>query len=103
MSCRPDPDASAPLRTELLEALVSAVERRGIYVYLLLNQPSSEGDSSSQDHDRWAERLRARGIDVRLHVPGIPLHEKLVVVDLAKILLGSHNWTEGALSGKKGV
>ena len=101
MYVMPDPDAAAPLRTELLEALVSAVEKRGVYVYLLLNQPSSEGDSSSQDHDLWAERLRTRGIDVRLHVPGIPLHEKLVVVDLAKILLGSHNWTEGSLSGKK--
>ena len=101
MYVMPNPDATAPLRTELIDALVSAVEKRGVYVYLLLNQPSSEGDSSSQDHDLWAERLRARGIDVRLHVPGIPLHEKLVVVDLAKILLGSHNWTEGSLSGKK--
>ena len=101
MYVMPDPDASAPLRTELLDALVGAVERRGVYVYLLLNQPSSEGDSCSRDHDLWAERLRARGIDVRLHVPGIPLHEKLVVVDLAKVLLGSHNWTEGSLSGKK--
>ena len=24
-----------------------------------------------------------------------------MVVDLAKVLLGSHNWTEGSLSGKK--
>ena len=45
--------------------------------------------------------LARSGIDVRLHVPTISLHAKVIVVDLAKVLIGSRNWCEGALSGRK--
>jgi phosphatidylserine/phosphatidylglycerophosphate/cardiolipin synthase-like enzyme len=63
--------------------------------------PLSEAVTMNQIHLDWAENLRAKGVDVRLHIPTIPLHEKVVVVDLAKVLIGSHNWSEGALSSQK--
>jgi len=57
-------------------------------------------DSQHAAHSGAAEFLRDRAVDARLGVPGVNLHEKLVVVDLSKILLGSHNWSEGALNGE---
>lgn len=92
--------ANEPLKTRLVKALTDAAGR-GVYVYLLLHMPPGEGESLARAHENWAEQLRARGIDVRLHVPNVPLHAKLVVVDLARILIGSHNWSEGALSGER--
>lgn len=96
----PAAKAAEPLKTQVMDALAAAAHR-GVYVYCLLHTPPGEGDVIARDHDAWADHLRSKGIDVRLHVPSVPVHDKLVVVDLAKVLLGSHNWTEGALSGAR--
>lgn len=79
---------------------LSAAAARGIYVYLVLNMPVNPSDSQEQAHHRVAEALRAKGVDVRLAVPGLQVHRKMIVVDLATIIVGSHNWSEGALTGK---
>ena len=96
----PELKPNESLKAQLVKALADAAGR-GVYVYLLLHMPPGEGEQLARAHEDWAEQLRARGIDVRLHVPSVPLHAKLVVVDLAKILIGSHNWSEGALSGER--
>ena len=74
--------------------------QRGLYVYIVLDIPESQSDTHHKDHSAIAEMLRIRGVDVRLSIPTVTLHEKMVVVDLCKILIGSHNWSEGALTGK---
>ena len=91
---------AAPAQEQVLRALEQAAAR-GVYVYLLLQMPTSVQDRLHESHSNWAEKLRAKGIDVRLNLPHIHLHAKMVVVDLAKVLIGSHNWSEGALSGKR--
>ena len=91
-------------QAEAQEQVIRALEQvaaRGVYVYLLLQMPTSVQDRLHESHSAWAEKLRAKGIDVRLNLPQIHLHAKMVVVDLAKVLIGSHNWSEGALSGKR--
>lgn len=98
MFAMPETKTAAPFREQLLHALEQAVQR-GVYVYLLLHMPTSLQDRLHESHANWAEKLRAKGIDVRLNMPHIHLHAKTVVADLAKILIGSHNWSEGALSG----
>jgi phosphatidylserine/phosphatidylglycerophosphate/cardiolipin synthase-like enzyme len=94
------PQNDQPHLDRLVAALTQAA-RRGVYVHLLLHMPQSETVTMNQFHMDWAERLRAQGIDVRLNIPAVSLHAKVVVVDLAKVLIGSHNWTEGALSGQR--
>jgi phosphatidylserine/phosphatidylglycerophosphate/cardiolipin synthase-like enzyme len=94
------PQKDQPNLDQLTAALTQAA-RRGVYVHLLLHTPQSETVTMNQIHLDWAEKLRAQGMDVRLHIPSISLHEKIVVVDLAQVLVGSHNWSEGALSGQK--
>ncbi len=84
----------------MLRSLEQAV-RRGVYVYMVLFLPTSPEDRLDRAHSNWAEKLRARGIDVRLALPDTDLHEKMVVVDLCKALIGSHNWSEGAISGSR--
>jgi phosphatidylserine/phosphatidylglycerophosphate/cardiolipin synthase-like enzyme len=84
--------------------IVSELEKaaaRGVYVSLLLHVPVSPQDALYDAHSHWAERLRAKGIDVRLSLPTLPMHEKFVSVDLCKVLVGSHNWSEGALDGSR--
>ncbi len=95
-----EPQKDQPNLNQLTAALAQAVQR-GVYVHLVLHMPLSEAVTMNQIHLDWAENLRAKGVDVRLHIPTIPLHEKVVVVDLAKVLIGSHNWSEGALSSQK--
>ena len=95
-----DPQKEQPNLDSLTAALSQAVQR-GVYVHLLLHMPLPESVTMNRIHLDWAEKLRSKGVDVRLHIPSISLHEKVVVVDLAKVLIGSHNWSEGSLSGQK--
>ena len=92
--------SDAPCQEQVVNALVQAA-RRGVYVYLVLHTPDASTDRLNDDHSNWAERLRKEGLDIRLAHPTIPMHAKLIVVDQSKILLGSHNWSEGSLSGKR--
>lgn len=92
--------SAEPFTDEIIQDLEDAV-RRGVYVYLLLYTPGSSADRLDEHHSNRAERLRRAGIDVRLALPSVPLHMKTVVVDLSKVIVGSHNWSEGALSGKR--
>ena len=87
--------------TEALIGDLEAAAKRGVYVYLLLYTAPSTVDRLAEQHSNRAERLRRAGIDVRLALPNTPLHMKTVVVDLAKVMIGSHNWSEGSLSGKR--
>lgn len=98
------PAPSASGRSVLQEQVACQLESaaaRGVYVRLILYMPGSPDDRLHEDHSNWAERLRKKGVDVRLSLPTRDLHDKCVVVDLYKVLIGSHNWSEGALSGKR--
>ena len=92
--------AAAGFQGQIVSELEKAAAR-GTYVGLLLHVPVSPQDALYDAHSRWAERLRAKGIDVRLSLPTLPMHEKFVSVDLCKVLVGSHNWSEGALDGSR--
>jgi phosphatidylserine/phosphatidylglycerophosphate/cardiolipin synthase-like enzyme len=92
------PHEGAPAVHQVLNALGEAAER-GIFVYVVLDTPLHSEDRRSALHSEVADRLRRRGVDVRLGIPGRTVHEKVVIVDLAKVVVGSHNWTEGSLSG----
>ena len=92
--------SAAPYTEELIDDLKAAAQR-GVYVFLLLYTAPSTVDRLAEQHSNRAEELRKAGIDVRLALPSTPLHMKAVVVDLAKVMIGSHNWSEGSLSGKR--
>jgi len=92
--------SAAPFAEELIRDLEAAA-KRGVYVYLLLYTAPSTLDRLAEHHSNRAERLRRAGVDVRLALPNNILHMKTVVVDLSSVLVGSHNWSEGALSGKR--
>lgn len=96
----PDPDTAADCQSAVVQELDRAA-KRGVYVYLGLYTPPGGKDRLGAMHSEWAERLRASGVDVRLSAPGAFQHDKLVVADMKRVLIGSHNWTEGALSGKR--
>jgi phosphatidylserine/phosphatidylglycerophosphate/cardiolipin synthase-like enzyme len=96
----PGEKATAGFQGQIMSELEKAAIR-GVYVCLLLHVPVSPQDALYEGHSRWAERLRAKGVDVRLSLPALPMHEKFVVVDLCKAIVGSHNWSEGALDGSR--
>lgn len=87
-----------------LPKVITALEeaaKRGVYIYLILDTPENRNSELAEAHSKMAELLRAKGVDVRLGLPAHFLHNKMLIADLSKILLGSHNWSEGALSGKR--
>jgi phosphatidylserine/phosphatidylglycerophosphate/cardiolipin synthase-like enzyme len=96
----PGPRAIAGRQGQIIAEL-EKVAARGVYVSLLLHIPVSPQDALYDGHSQWAEILRKKGIDVRLSLPTLPMHEKFVAVDQCKVLVGSHNWSEGALDGSR--
>ena len=96
----PAPETAGEAQAALVREM-SCAAARGVYVYLGLYTPPGGKDRLGDMHSAWAERLRATGVDVRLSIPNGAQHDKLVVADLRRVLIGSHNWSEGALSGKR--
>ena len=96
----PGKKAVAGFQGKIITELEKAAAR-GVYVGLLLHIPVSPQDALYESHSRWAERLRAKGIDARLSLPTLPMHEKFVAMDQCKVIVGSHNWSEGALDGTR--
>jgi phosphatidylserine/phosphatidylglycerophosphate/cardiolipin synthase-like enzyme len=92
--------SEAPAQKAILKALASAVQR-GVYVYLVLHVPETPTNTLLEEHSNRAEFLRRLGVDVRLGRPERPMHAKLFVVDQSRVLLGSHNWSEGSLGGTR--
>lgn len=88
-----------PIEQVLAELTDAAT--RGVYVYMVLHMPGNPKDALQQAHSNLAQRLRAQGIDVRLNVPAVGMHAKMIVVDLAKVIIGTHNWSAGALTGDR--
>ena len=99
-AAEPGEKAAAGIQGQIVAELEKAAAR-GVYVGILLHMPASPQDALYETHSRWAERLRAKGIDVRLSLPALPMHEKFVTADLYKAIVGSHNWSEGALDGSR--
>ena len=91
---------AAPAQEAILKALARAVQR-GVYVYLVLHVPETPTNALLEEHSNRAEALRRLGVDVRLGRPERPMHAKLFVVDQSRVLLGSHNWSEGSLDGTR--
>lgn len=91
---------AAPAQEAILKALARAV-KRGVYVYLVLHVPETPTNTLLEEHFNRAEGLRRLGVDVRLGRPERPMHAKLFVVDQSRVLLGSHNWSEGSLDGTR--
>jgi len=94
-------DSGKSVLQEQVARQLELAAARGVYVRLVLYMPGTPDDRLHKDHSIWAERLRNKGVDVRLSLPTRDLHAKCVVVDLYKVLIGSHNWSEGALSGER--
>lgn len=96
----PEVKGDAPFQRTVLRELEQAV-KRGVYVYMLLYTPYSNKDRLAEHHGNRAEQLRRIGVDVRLAPPGTPQHAKTVIADQVHLLVGSQNWSEGALSAER--
>jgi phosphatidylserine/phosphatidylglycerophosphate/cardiolipin synthase-like enzyme len=69
----------------LNQAIIRAV-RRGVKVRALVNEAGQ------------AERLRVLGIEARTNFSSVVMHTKALVVDGEHVLIGSHNFTEKAMT-----
>ena len=96
----PGTRAAAGWQSRIVAELENAAAR-GVYVGILLHMPDSEKDALYIAHSDWADRLRAKGIDVRLSLPTLLMHAKFIAIDQCKAIVGSHNWSEGALDGTR--
>lgn len=77
----------------LVEAMEAAA-RRGVTVRAILDQDDGGEPYGSFFINRpLLERFRANGIQAKFDEEDVLLHSKVLVVDAAAIVVGSHNWT----------
>jgi phosphatidylserine/phosphatidylglycerophosphate/cardiolipin synthase-like enzyme len=87
----------------LMEALAAA-RARGVEVRVVLDRGLMYGTTDPDlKNDRAGEWLQAHGIEVVWDEVASTSHAKLVLVDDAVVLLGSHNWTRAALTSNREV
>jgi len=80
-----------PVNT-LLNALVRAKER-GLSVRIVLD------DATYRSYRETLDYLMSKGVEVALdEKAGVTTHVKMVIIDEEYLVVGSHNWTESALS-----
>ena len=80
--------------TDILE-LLAAARKRGVEIKILLETSSARNITRS---NQWAAAYLAKNdITVRFHPVYPIMHTKLVVIDGKTTILGSHNWTMGAM------
>ena len=85
-----DPDQDRP--GALLKALTDA-KGRGVHVRVLLDKDKKD---RSKNREAFAF-LKDAGVDVSWDDPDDTLHTKVVVVDGEFLVVGSTNWTQGAM------
>lgn len=85
-----DPDQECP--GTLLKALVDA-KGRGVKVRVLLDKDKDDRSKNREAH----AFLKDAGVDVAWDKPSDTLHTKALVVDGEWLVVGSTNWTQGAL------
>lgn len=87
-----DPKESGDPVNALLASLVAAY-RRGIDVRVLVD------DETNDSYPQTIQYLRQNGVLVKLDKSsGVITHVKMIVIDGRCLFVGSHNWTESALS-----
>lgn len=82
--------------TNILDELVSA-KKRGVSVLVVLEK-SNQDDDLNTENTRSYKMLRKYGIDTFFETPKTTTHTKLVVIDGRYCFVGSHNFTNSALS-----
>jgi len=84
-------------RAEQIAEALKAAAARGVRVIVILNCSRFEPDVAEENY-ATALDLAAAGCEVRMGPPNQTLHTKMALMDLARVFVGSHNLTRGALS-----
>ena len=72
---------------------LAELAEKGVEVRLVVD------DATRRSYPETLEFLKSRGVDVRLDESSrTTTHTKMVIIDGEVLILGSHNWTESALS-----
>ena len=87
---------------KLMKSLVEA-RKRGVRVRVILDKPMKEGGFEGEANEKSYQKLEKAGIEVEYDYPKIKTHDKLMVVDGKYTVIGSHNWTEAALTEQNEV
>ncbi|MCA1933572.1 MAG: phospholipase D-like domain-containing protein [Calditerrivibrio sp.] len=80
---------------EIKSALIRA-KNRGVDIYIVMEQ--AEKDISTDVNKFTGGELEKHGISVRYDSPFNKLHSKMTVIDENIVYIGSHNYTNSALS-----
>jgi phosphatidylserine/phosphatidylglycerophosphate/cardiolipin synthase-like enzyme len=90
-------DSDAPRTRSILEALVKAA-RRGVRIRLVLDKPENPEESHYRFNREAADFLKPAGIEVRFDQANVEMHDKMILFDHDRFIVGAHNWTEAALT-----
>ena len=86
------------ITSRIADALIAA-HKRGVAVRVLLDRDRPEDIYGSERTNKLRfDQLKQAGITVAFDAPETANHSKLVVIDHERVMIGSHNWTEGSAS-----
>lgn len=89
------PGDDHPTRS-ILDALIAAKDR-GVLVRVLLDRDREEDPYHSTVINEAAKAyLEAGGVTCRFDAEDVLLHSKVVILDGATVVIGSHNWSAGS-------
>lgn len=72
--------------------------QRGVAVTVVLEDEGRRRDPLNGENHLTADLLRRGGVTVRFDSPWVTSHAKVVVIDNRHVYLGSHNFTQSALT-----
>ncbi|MEF3254096.1 MAG: hypothetical protein K6348_00805 [Deferribacterales bacterium] len=85
--------------TELKQSLIRAKDR-GVEIYVVMEQ-SDKDEITNEVNYLTGKDLEKHGIIVRYDSPFRKLHAKLTIIDEKIVYIGSHNYTNAALTNNK--
>lgn len=87
-----DPNEPEDPVNQLLKTLVE-LKKKGLDVRIVVD------DTTYKDYPQTISYLKNNGVPIKLdESPAITTHAKLVIIDNKTVIVGSHNWTESALT-----
>ncbi len=83
--------------TSLMGECIAAV-KRGVRVTAVADMCDHADGNVYAINQRTLDYLRLNGVETYVDGPGTKTHDKLVLIDGATLVIGSHNWSKAAMT-----
>lgn len=84
------------ITSKIVTALAKAIKNK-VQVQVILDRDNpSDIYSSHKANKKRFDELKKLGVDIKFDKKEVASHGKLCIIDQEKVIIGSHNWTQGS-------